>query len=132
MEKIKLYAPTISRYLLGLIFFVFGIAGLFNLIPPPPNMPEGLVTYMTGLMAAKYFMPLLKITEIVCGLLLLVRVAPSLALVILAPITINIFFVHLFLTPGIQEIIMPVVMIILQVVAMTQYLPTYKLLFRRD
>lgn len=132
MNKIKHYAPTVSRYLLGLIFFVFGIAGLFNLIPPPPNMPEGLVTYMTGLMAAKYFMPLLKITEIICGLLLLIRVAPSLALIILAPITINIFFVHLFLTPGIQEIAMPVVMIILQIVAMTQYLPTYKLLFRRD
>lgn len=132
MEKIKLYAPTVSRYLLGLIFFVFGIAGLFNLIPPPPNMPEGLVTYMTGLMAAKYFMPFLKITEIVCGLLLLIRVAPSLALVILAPITINIFLVHLFLTPGIQEMVLPVLMVILQIVAMTQYLSTYKLLFKRD
>ncbi|PJB54173.1 MAG: acyltransferase, partial [Bdellovibrio sp. CG_4_9_14_3_um_filter_39_7] len=64
--------PIISRYILGLIFLVFGVAGLFNLIPPPPNMPEGLMTFMSGLMASKYFFPLLKLTESVCGLLLLI------------------------------------------------------------
>ena len=94
-------------------------------------MPEGLITFMTGLMASQYFMPFLKITESVCGLLLLIRVAPSLSLVILAPITINIFLVHLFLTPGLSNQILPIAMVILHIIAMTQYLPTYKLLFKR-
>jgi hypothetical protein len=36
--------PTIARVLLGLVFFVFGLAGLLNLIPPPPKeqMPPEL------------------------------------------------------------------------------------------
>lgn len=131
MNQVKIYAPIVSRYLLGLIYLLSGVAGLFNLIPPPPDMPEGLMTFMGGLMATQYFMPFLKVTEIVCGIMLIARVAPSLALVILAPITINIFLVHLFLTPGLSNLVVPIVVVVLQIVAMTQYLPTYKLLFRR-
>lgn len=92
--------PLIARILLGLIFFVFGLAGLLNLLPPPPNMPENLQTFMNGLMASGYFFKLLKGTEVVCGLLLLVGAFVPLALVVLAPIVLNIFLVHLFLEPS--------------------------------
>ncbi|PIP92606.1 MAG: acyltransferase [Bdellovibrio sp. CG12_big_fil_rev_8_21_14_0_65_39_13] len=124
--------PIISRYILGLIFLVFGVAGLFNLIPPPPNMPEGLMTFMSGLMASKYFFPLLKLTESVCGLLLLINVAPALILVILAPITLNIVCVHLFLTPGIENLVMPVFILILHLLTAKKYWPVYRPLFDRN
>lgn len=91
--------PLIARILLGLIFFVFGLIGLFNLIPPPPNLPEKLQAFNTGLMATGYFFPFLKIVETTCGLLLLVGVFIPLALVVLAPIIINIILVHAFLAP---------------------------------
>jgi uncharacterized membrane protein YphA (DoxX/SURF4 family) len=87
----------IARILLGLIFFVFGIAGLFNLMPPPQNVPADMMTFMGGLMAAKYFFPLLKITEIICGALLLMGAFVPLALVVLPPIILNITMVHIFL-----------------------------------
>ena len=124
--------PIISRYILGLIFLVFGVAGLFNLIPPPPNMPEGLMTFMGGLMASKYFFPLLKLTESVCGLLLLINIAPALMLVILAPITLNIVCVHLFLTPGIENLVMPVFILILHLLTAKKYWPVYRPLFDRN
>ena len=124
--------PIISRYILGLIFLVFGVAGLFNLIPPPPNMPEGLMTFMSGLMASKYFFPLLKLTESVCGLLLLINIAPALMLVILAPITLNIVCVHLFLTPGIENLVMPVFILILHLLTAKKYWPVYRPLFDRN
>lgn len=89
--------PLIARVILGLLFLVFGIAGLFNLMPPPKNMPQDLQTFMGGLAAAKYFFPLLKITEIVCGALLIIGAFVPLALVVLAPIILNIFFVHVVL-----------------------------------
>lgn len=91
-------APLIARILLGLIFFVFGLNGFLNFIPTPPP-PESLMTFMTGMMSSKYFFPLLKGTEVVCGLLLLSGAFVPLALVVLAPIVLNIFLTHLFLAP---------------------------------
>lgn len=97
MMKAKL--PLIARVLLGLIFFVFGLIGLLNLIPPPDDLPEQLKAFNSGLMAAVYFFPLLKITEVICGALLLIGMFVPLALVVLAPIVLNIFLVHAFLAP---------------------------------
>lgn len=90
----------IARILLGLIFFAFGIAGLFNLLPPPENLPENMTKFMQGMMATGYFFPLLKGTEIVCGALLLVGAFVPLALIILAPIVLNIFLVHMYMEPS--------------------------------
>lgn len=92
-------APLISRILLGLIFFVFGLNGFLNFIPVPTEMPEAQMKFMTGLMATKYFFPFLKGTEVVCGLLLLIGAFVPLALIVLAPIIINIFLVHVFMSP---------------------------------
>lgn len=127
----KFNVPTISRYLLGLIFFVFGAAGLFNLIPPPPDMPEKLQTFMTGMMATGYFFPLLKLTETICGLLLLIGFMPALALVILAPISLNILLVHLFLTPGLENLALPLVIVALHVTTAKGYWSLYQPLFNR-
>ncbi len=91
--------PMIARILLGLIFFAAGLAGLLNLAPPPPNMPEKIQAFMTGLLATGYFFPLLKVTETVCGLLLLTGMFVPLALVVLAPIVLNILLVHTLLQP---------------------------------
>lgn len=129
--KMKPIIPKIARYLLGLIFFIFGGAGLLNLLPAQPDMPEKLQTFMTGMMAAGYFFPLLKGTEVVCGLLLLIGVAPALALVILAPISINIFMVHLFLTPGLQNLLMPILILVCHLLAATAYWKLYKPLFQK-
>ncbi len=88
----------ISRVLLGLIFFVFGLNGFLNFIPQPP-LPERMQTFMNGMMVTSYFFPLLKGTETICGLLLLGNLFVPLSLVILASITINIFMVHAFMAP---------------------------------
>lgn len=96
----KAKIPLVARLLLGLIFFAAGLTGLLNLIPPPPDLPEKLQTFNTGMMASGYFFPLLKATETVCGLLLLSGYFVPLALVILAPIAINIFMVHAFMAPS--------------------------------
>lgn len=125
-------ASTISRYLLGLIFFLSGIAGLLNLIPPPANLPEAMMTFMSGMMAAKYFFPLLKLTETICGIFLIVGIAPALILLILAPITIHIFFVHAFLTPGIENLIVPLLIVVLHALASVNYWPVFRPLLHKN
>nr|WP_295900145.1 DoxX family protein [uncultured Bdellovibrio sp.] len=128
----KAKLPMIARILLGLIFFVFGLAGLFNLIPPPPDLPERLVTFNTGLAASGYFFTLLKLTESVCGFLLLAGWFVPLALVVLAPIVLNIFLVHAFMAPsGVPlAVIMGLLMIYLAFFAQP-YSLTVKQLFKR-
>lgn len=93
------WAPLIARFLLGLVFFVFGLNGFLNFIPPPAVMPENMTTFMNGMLVTGYFFPLLKGTEVVCGILLLSGFFVPLALVILAPIIIHIFLVHSFMAP---------------------------------
>lgn len=104
---------SIPRILLGLIYFVFGLNGFLNFLPMPENLPEGAVAFTTGMMSAKYFFPLLKGTEVLCGAALLANQFVALALVVLAPVTIHIFLFHLFLTPGLENSILPLVMMIL-------------------
>lgn len=123
---------TVSRYLLGLAFFMSGVVGLFNLVPPPADLPPALMEFMKGIMAAKYFFPLLKGTEMICGLLLLLGIAPALMLIILAPITVNIIGVHAFLTPGFGNLIVPLVILALLILSAVNYWPVYKPLFGKN
>lgn len=131
MTKLKTFAPSMAKYLLGLIFFLSGLAGLLGYGKPPEGTPETLLGFVNAMEATKFFLPLLKSTETVCGLLLLTGFAPALALVILAPITVQIFFTHAFLTPGLQNLILPVIMIGLHCYAASAYWRIYRPLFNR-
>ncbi len=126
------HIPKISRYLLGLMFFVFGGAGLFNLFPPPPDLPEALSNFTNAMMATGYFFQSIKSTEMICGLLLLLGIAPAVMLVILAPITVQILLLHAFLTPGIQNLALPIVIVVLHLMAAKNYWHLYKPLFGQN
>ena len=127
--KTKIYFG--SRLLLGLLYFVFGLNGFLNFIPAPADMPEGAQAFMGGMMSASYFLPVLKGTEVIGGLLLLSGFAAPLALVILAPITLQILLFHGFLTPWIQNLILPLVMTALHVAAAQAYWNLYHPLFKK-
>ena len=96
----KAKIPMIVRILFGLIMFASGLAGLMNAIPVPADMPERLLTFNAGLAATGYFMTLLKVTETVCGALIMTGFFVPLSLVILAPVVLNIFLVHAFMAPS--------------------------------
>lgn len=95
-------AATIARVLLGLAFVVFGLNGFFNFIPPPPpgSIPAGAEAFGGAMLATGYLMPLVKGTEIFCGALLLANRFVPLALVVLAPVLVNIVAFHVFLAPS--------------------------------
>jgi putative oxidoreductase len=92
-------AMIIVRTLMGLLFLFASISfflmmmGMFQM----PPMEGPVKTFNEGLAASVYFFTLLKITEFVCGLLLVTGRFVPLALVVLSPIIINILMVHTFL-----------------------------------
>ncbi len=122
-----------ARIILGLIYFVFGAMGLamaLGLMKMPESpMPEAAMGFMKGIMGAVYFFPLLKVTEVVCGFLLITGLAAPVALVVIAPVTLHILLFHIFLTPGVSNLTLPLVMVIAQVVAMSGYWNLYQPLF---
>lgn len=89
-------AYIIVRVLMGLLF-IFGSVAYFLKLGGEPQLEGNMKTYFDGLVASIYFLPFLKITELICGIALVAGRFVPLASVILAPIIINIFFVHLFL-----------------------------------
>jgi len=91
--------PTLGRLLLGGIFFVFGLNGFLHFAPLPP-VEGAAAQFMGGLAAAPYFFPLLKLTEIAVGAALLSNRFVPLALVVLAPITVNILGFHVLAPAG--------------------------------
>ncbi|MBL7558037.1 MAG: acyltransferase [Bdellovibrionaceae bacterium] len=123
MDKVSM----VSKYIIGLIYFVFGLS-FFFVTPPPPD--ESIAPFMTGLMSTGYFFPFLKVTETVCGALVIAGFFVPLALVILAPITIQIFLFHAVMTPGITNLIIPIAMIVLHVLAARNYWSVYQPLLK--
>jgi len=122
-----------ARTILGLIFFLFGGMGLAMVLGiihmPFPPLPEAAEGFMKGMMGTGYFFPFLKITETTCGFLLLTGIAAPLALVIIAPVTLNILLFHTFLTPGLNNLILPSIMGTAQILAMSGYWSLYQPLF---
>ncbi len=122
--------PLVARLFLGLVFFVFGLNGFFQFIPMPP-MPEKAGAMMAGLAGSGYFFPLLKGTETLGGLLLLIGAFVPLTLVVLAPIILNIFLFHAFLAPS--GLALPILMGIVEIYLAffsEPYSPIVKQIFR--
>ena len=92
-------AVLIARILLGLIFLFFGLNAFFNFLHAP--MPTGVAGQFIGALYASHFYVVPFAFQIVGGLLLLSGRFVSLALVILAPILVNILTFHLTMAPGI-------------------------------
>jgi uncharacterized membrane protein YphA (DoxX/SURF4 family) len=99
MNAIRRYLPTAARLFLGLVFTVFGLNFFLHFIPQPPAPPRA-AAFAGALFASGYLFPLLKVTEIAAGLLLLSGFFVPLALAVLAPVIINIIGFHLFLAPA--------------------------------
>jgi uncharacterized membrane protein YphA (DoxX/SURF4 family) len=94
------YAPVVARFVLGAAFFVFGLNGFLNFIPPPAEgVPQGAMDLGIAMMNTGYLFQFIKGTEVLAGLLLLCNRFVPLALVVLAPIVLNILAFHLFLAP---------------------------------
>src|SRR5882724_6340785 len=92
-------ASTIARYLLALIFIVFGLNGFLHFIPQPPPPSELAQQYFTVMVASHYLMFVFAL-QLIAGVLFLFRRTVPLALTIAGPIIVNILLFHALMDPG--------------------------------
>src|SRR6202034_4883764 len=89
----------VARYLLGIMFTVFGLNGFLNFIhQPPPQNPSALQFFIA--ISASQFSAFFFAVQIVAGLLLLSGYFVPLAPVLLAAEIFNILAFHLTMAPA--------------------------------
>ena len=114
-------ASLIARILLGLVFLVFGLNGFLHFIPMPP--PTGLAAQFFGAIFASHYWVVIFGLQVLGGLLLLANRFVPLALVLLGPVIVNIFFFHALMAPeGLPMAIVVVVLWSILAVRYKQYL----------
>lgn len=79
----------LTRVLLGLIFFIFGL-NAFLKWKPLPKMSSAMTNFNEHMQATKVIMPVVKVFEVIFGLMLIINQLPFLAFLCLLPI---IFFI---------------------------------------
>ena len=89
---------VIARFLLGLIFLVFGLNGFLHFIPSPP--PSGIAGQFAGALFASNYLVVVFLLQIVSAILLLFNRYVPLALTLLAPIIVNILLFHILMAPS--------------------------------
>ncbi|MDB5109681.1 MAG: DoxX protein [Mucilaginibacter sp.] len=91
-------AAIIIRTLMGLMFLFSSVVVLFKLVPQPV-LTGNVKVFMEGVNASVYLMTLIKVTELVCSIALILGRFVPLAAVVLFPIIVNIVCFHAFLEP---------------------------------
>jgi len=91
-------AGLIARYLLGLIFLVFGANKFHSFIPMPA--PTGLAGQFLGALFVSHMLLFVAALEVIGGLLLLAGRYVPLALVLLGPVVVNIFLFDVTMDPS--------------------------------
>lgn len=86
----------ILRFILALGLIVFGLNKFIGFMPMP-ELPVDAGNFMSSLQATGYVLPIVGALEVIIGLLLLFNKSVPFALLLLAPISVNIVLFHLFL-----------------------------------
>jgi putative oxidoreductase len=88
----------IARFILGLIFLIFGLNGFFHFLSMPA--PTGVAGQFIGALFVSHFLIVIFVIQLIGAVLLLVNRYVPLALTLLAPIIANILLFHILMAPN--------------------------------
>lgn len=111
--KIPSIVTQVVAAILGVLFLVFGLNFFLQFIPIPPA-PEGSpASQFLGALYVSGFLALVKVLEILGGLLVAVPATRRLGLLVLGPVIANIVLFQIYFTGGAGLFAPPVVVMIL-------------------
>ncbi|MCB0456881.1 MAG: DoxX protein [Flavobacteriaceae bacterium] len=119
----------ILSFILAIILIFFGLNKFIDFsFMPLPQLPENASNFMKSLSASGYVLPLIGFLEIFVGVLLLLKKWVPFALILLAPISLNILLFHLFL--DLPSILPAIVIVSINAILIYKYWKSYKPLFQ--
>ena len=89
---------VIARYLMGVIFLVFGLNGFLHFIPLPP--PSGVAGQFMGALFVSHYLTFIFGLQVIAAVLLLANRYVPLGLAVLAPVIVNILCFHALMAPS--------------------------------
>ncbi len=125
MGKGKL--EVVARWLIAVPLLLFGLNSFFNFMPTPP-LTGNIAAFMNGLMATGYFLPFLGLAYIFIAVLLIFNRWVPLALVVLAPISIQIILYHIFL--DLPTILPGLIIFLLNIYLGVKHFDAYRPMFK--
>jgi putative oxidoreductase len=90
---------VIVRFLLGLIFLVFGLNGFLHFIPATPP-PTGTAGQFVGALFVSNYLVVIFLIQLISSVLLLSNRYVPIALTLLAPVIVNILLFHVLMAPS--------------------------------
>ena len=127
MNSLMNKATLGARIVYGALFVVFGLNFFLQFLPQPLPPAEG-AAFLGALFSTGYMFPLIKVTEVVSGLLLLAGFVP-IALILLSAIVVNIFMYHFVFDPA--GLALPIVIVALQLFLAWSYRAHFRTLFTK-
>jgi len=118
---------NILRIILGIGLIVFGLNKFIQFMPLP-DLSAHAANFMNSLRNTGYMLQIVGLMEILIGICLLVKRWVPFALLLLAPISVNILMFHLFLDlPG---IVGALIVFVINGILIYKYWRTYRPLFQ--
>jgi uncharacterized membrane protein YphA (DoxX/SURF4 family) len=114
------FIPHVARILMALLFIFTGLNGFLDFLPHPATMPE----FSIALFKTRYMFPMIMGTQLVAGVLLLINRYVPLALVLIAPVVVNIVAFHAFLDR--PQLPVAIVVLLLEVYLIWAYRKAYR------
>ena len=118
----------IVSILFGLMFINSGLNKFFGYMPMPEEMPEKMITMMTGFGQIGWLMPLVAVVEILGGLLIMITMTRALGAVVIFPILVGIILTHAYTDPS--GLMIPLVLLVIEIWILAEnfrkYLPLIK------
>jgi putative oxidoreductase len=99
---------TVIRYLFGVAMTFFGISNLFQLLPQHEYSAEA-GKLMLAFTESGYILQAVGLTQLILGIALLSNRFIQLALLLFAPVVVNVLLFHLFLDFASIAMAMPVI-----------------------
>ena len=121
------YAVITVCVLLGLFMVFSGVSGLIS-GPNPQGVPENMIETTKVLWSTGIFQ-MIKITEIIAGLMLFIGFLPALAAIFLAPISVGIIVFNAMLAPSF--VFIGIIIVLLNGYLGYSYWDKYKQLFEK-
>lgn len=95
----------VLQIIMGLALAVFGANGFFDFIPQQGDFPPRAAAFLQTLRDSGWLFETLCVTHIVCGVLLVFGRYVPLALLLHAPVTLNMVCFHAFLASDLQYVV---------------------------